>query len=59
MCADMASIHQLSNHLAVIVGFVELMIADAAADDPHRSELIEVRAAAIEAAKLIDHNRAK
>jgi len=50
---DPLAIHALSNHLAVIVGFVELMLADATADDPHRNDLLEVRAAALEAAKLI------
>jgi hypothetical protein len=57
---DPASIHLLSNHLAVIVGFVELMLADAAPNDPHRTDLLEVRTAAIEAAKLINQtNRAQ
>ena len=46
----LASIHQLSNHLAVIVGFVELMLAEAAPDDPRRNDLMEVRAAAVGAA---------
>ena len=50
---DPASIHLLSNHLAVIVGFVELMLADAAPDDPRRPDLMEVRTAAVAAAKLI------
>jgi hypothetical protein len=52
---DLDSVHQLSNHLAVIIGFVELMLADAAPDDPHRNDLMEVRAAAVGAAKLIGH----
>jgi hypothetical protein len=52
---DSASVHQLSNHLAVIIGFVELMSADARPDDPHRSDLMEVRAAAVEVAKLVGH----
>jgi hypothetical protein len=52
---DPEAIHLLSNHLAVIVGFIELMLADAAPDDPHRNDLIEVRTAAVEAAKLIGH----
>jgi hypothetical protein len=50
---DRASVHLLSNHLTVILGFVELMLADAPPDDPHRQDLIEVRAAVIEAANLI------
>jgi len=50
---DQHDIHLLSNHLAVIIGFVELMIADAAPADPHFNDLMEVRAAAIAAANLI------
>ena len=50
---DPASVHLLSNHLAVIVGFVELMLVDAAPNDPRRPDLLEVRTAAVEAAKLI------
>jgi hypothetical protein len=46
-------IHLLSNHLAVIVGFVELLIADAPPDAANISELVEVRAAAMAAADLI------
>jgi hypothetical protein len=48
-----SDIHLLSNHLAVIIGFVELMIADAAPGDPHYDDLLEVRAAAVAAANLI------
>jgi hypothetical protein len=46
-------IHLLSNQLAIIIGFVELMIADAAPGDPHFNDLMEVRSAAIAAANLI------
>ena len=52
---DPAMVHVLSNHLAVILGFVELMLADAPQDDPHRTDLVEIRAAVVEAAKLIGH----
>jgi len=50
---DPESIHLLSNHLAVIVGFVELMLADAAPGDSHFNDLVEIRAAAVAAANLI------
>jgi hypothetical protein len=50
---DPDAIHLLSNHLAVIVGFVELMLADAAPHEPHFNDLIEIRAAAVAAANLI------
>ena len=45
--------HQLSNHLAVILGFVELIIADTPQDNPKYPDLIEIRNAAVEAARLI------
>jgi hypothetical protein len=50
---DPDAIHLLSNHLAVIVGFVELMLADAAPGDAHFNDLVEIRAAAVAAAHLI------
>jgi hypothetical protein len=63
LCADIPSrgsitldpetLHLLSNHLAVIVGFVELMLADAAPGDSHFNDLVEIRAAAVAAANLI------
>ncbi len=40
----------------VILGFIELMLADVPPDDPHHSDLIEVRTAVVEAAKLISHS---
>jgi hypothetical protein len=54
---DQRDIHLLSNHLAVIVGFVELMLADATPDDPHFADLIEVRAAAVAAANVINRGQ--
>ena len=54
---DAATIHVLSNHLAVILGFIELMLADAAPDEPHYNDLVEVRAAAVAAANLVNSRR--
>lgn len=45
--------HQLSNHLAVILGFVELILADTPRDHPRYEDLVEIRNAAVDAAKLI------
>ncbi len=53
---DAAAIHGLSNHLMVILGFIELMLADTPPDDPRRDDLIEVRLAVVAAAKLISHS---
>ena len=45
--------HQMSNYLAVILGFIELILADTPEDNPHYADLVEVRNAAVDAAKLI------
>jgi hypothetical protein len=37
----------------VIIGFVELMIADAVPGQPHFNDLLEIRTAAVAAASLI------
>ena len=50
---DGTAVHALSNQLAVILGFAELVLADTPADDPRRESLIEIRDAAVEAAKII------
>jgi hypothetical protein len=42
-------IHQLKNHLAVIVGFCDLLIADTPAGDPRAADLAEVHKAARQA----------
>lgn len=50
---DSTSLHALSNHLAVILGFIELVLAETRPDDPRRTDLIEIRDAALEAARII------
>jgi hypothetical protein len=50
---DGAGLHALSNHLAVILGFVELVLAETPSDDPRRADLVEIRDAAVEAARII------
>jgi hypothetical protein len=45
--------HQLANYLAVILGFVELILADTTPDNPRYEDLIEIRNAAVDAAKLV------
>ncbi len=50
---DLEAIHLLSNQLTVIVGFVELMLADAVPGDPHFNDLLEIRTAAVAAANVI------
>ena len=50
---DSVGVHTLSNHLAVILGFVELVISETRPDDPRRPDLFEIRDAAVEAARLL------
>lgn len=53
---DVEQVHALSNHLAIILGFVELLLAESRPDDPRRDDLLEIRTAVIAAARLIGHN---
>ena len=53
MSLDSSALHALSNHLAVILGFIELVLSETPADDPRRADLMEIRDAAVEAAKII------
>jgi hypothetical protein len=46
-------VHALKNHLAVIVGFSDLLIADAVEDDPRTGDLHEVQDAARQAMALM------
>jgi hypothetical protein len=39
-------LHQLKNHLAIIVGFTDLLLADAPAGDQRTADLLEVHNAA-------------
>jgi hypothetical protein len=48
-------VHALSNHLAVILGFVELLLAETPEGTQQQSDLREIRAAALEAARMIGH----
>jgi len=50
---DSDVIHRLKNHLAIIVGFCDLLIAECAADDPRHADLLEVHKAAHDAMALI------
>jgi hypothetical protein len=50
---DPSAVHALSNHLAVILGFIELVLADTSSDDPRRGDLEEIQQAANECAQII------
>ena len=47
------AVHALSNHLAVILGFIELVLTDTSSDDPRRDDLMEIRQAAHECARIV------
>jgi len=50
---DGPSVHALSNHLAVILGFIELVLSETQPDDHRHGDLCEIRDAAMEAARII------
>ena len=45
--------HTLKNYLAIILGFSELLLQDAAPDDPRREDLEEIHKAATAAVDLV------
>jgi hypothetical protein len=45
--------HALRNHLAIILGYAELLLQDAAADDPRRDDFEEILRAARSALSLV------
>lgn len=46
-------LHQLKNHLGVVVGFTELLLAEFPDTDPRRADLLQIRAAAAAAMALL------
>lgn len=46
-------LHQLKNHLAVIVGFCDLLLAECTDTDPRRADIAEVHRAGREAMALM------
>lgn len=53
MTADDRNHHDFKNQLGIILGFSEVLLAEAAADDPHRGDLEEIRKAAATALDLL------
>ena len=51
---DSDTIHTLSNHLGVILGFVDLVLEETPEDDGRRRDLLEIKQAAAAAAALLD-----
>ena len=48
------AVHTLSNHLGVILGFIELVLSDTGPDDPRYTDLTEIRQAAHECARIVN-----
>jgi hypothetical protein len=46
-------LHQLKNHLGVVIGFAELLLAEYPNDDPRRGDMLQIRAAAAAAIALL------
>jgi len=46
-------IHRLKNHLCIIVGFSELLVAECPADDGRRADLMEIQKAAHDALAML------
>ena len=53
---DAAAVHALSNHLAVILGFIELVLSETPETDTRRADLEEVRQAAHECARIVNQS---
>jgi signal transduction histidine kinase len=46
--------HALKNYLSIILGYVELLLQEAAEDDPRRGDFQEIQRAAQAAVRLLD-----
>lgn len=53
MTDDDKTRHDFKNHLGIILGFSEILLAEAPAGDPHRGDLEEIRKAATAALDLL------
>ena len=46
--------HTLKNHLAIILGYCDLLLSETSATDPRRADLLEIQQAAKSAFKMVD-----
>jgi hypothetical protein len=53
MTRDDKSRHDFKNQLAIVLGFSEILLAEAAEDDPRRGDFKEIHTAAIAAMDLL------
>jgi hypothetical protein len=52
-------IHRLKNHMCIIVGFCDLLVAEFPADDRRRADLMEIYKAARDAMAMMDELSAR
>jgi hypothetical protein len=50
---ELPEIHQLKNHLSIIIGFCDLLLSDLPGDDPKRVDIQEMRKAGQAALELL------
>ena len=48
-----SAVHALKNHLAVIIGYSDLLLSEMSGDDPRRKDVTEIQIAATEALALV------
>jgi hypothetical protein len=46
-------LHQLKNHLSIVVGFCDLLISEMPESDSHHADAVQIRAAARDAMALV------
>jgi len=46
-------IHEMKNHLSIVLGFVELLLAESAEGDRRRDDLLEIKQAADRAMAIL------
>jgi hypothetical protein len=52
---DSDTIHRLKNHICIVVGFCELLLAETPEGDPRRADLIEMHGAAMAAIAILSN----
>jgi hypothetical protein len=52
-------VHQVKNHLGIVISYAELLLDSTPADDPLHADLIIIRQAARDALELMPHLIAK
>jgi signal transduction histidine kinase len=50
--------HALNNYLSIILGYAELLLQEAAEDDPRRADVLEIQKAAQAAVRLLSQGDA-